>query len=277
MYEDPSWYSKFSEDHQKEAKWALGQFWDKLQWSTDEKVLDIGCGSGDATCNILLPAVEASCSQLIGVDMSPQMVSYSQSKWSHSKLSFRLLDISTKEDPLDAFDKGIKHSGGFDKIFSFFCLQWVKDKKRAAENICRLLKPGGQAHILLVVRSGVYNVWDKLATSEKWRPYLPDVNRPLNDYIYMDDYGEVLFKFLTDAGLVVDEWKSIERKNAFVTKTDTDEEKTMRLRSVDPFVRLLPEEKKNEYLKDLLETVKAEVSHRGATDYTGLHVLFRKN
>lgn len=65
MYEDPSWYSKFSEDHQKEAEWALGQFWDKLIWSADEKVLDVGCGSGDVTCNVLLPAVKVSCSQLV--------------------------------------------------------------------------------------------------------------------------------------------------------------------------------------------------------------------
>lgn len=40
------------------------------------------------------------------------------------------------------------------------------------KNIYKLLKLGGQALLLLVVRSGVYQVWDKLAKSDKWKKYL---------------------------------------------------------------------------------------------------------
>lgn len=43
--------------------------------------------------------------------------------------------------------------------------------RAAAKSIHRLLKPGGQAFLLLVVNSGIYLVWDTIAKSKKWKKY----------------------------------------------------------------------------------------------------------
>lgn len=50
-------------------------------------------------------------------------------------------------------------------------LNYFNSLSRLARNISSLLKPGGQAYVVLVVDSGVYKVWDSLVKSDKWSTF----------------------------------------------------------------------------------------------------------
>jgi juvenile hormone acid methyltransferase len=94
-------------------------------------VLDLGCGPGDVTAEVLMPRLPADFSVLVGADLSAEMVQYASETYTHPKLRFTQFDL--------AKDLGITSQllpSDFDKIFSFFCLQWIPDQR-----YCLVIKP----------------------------------------------------------------------------------------------------------------------------------------
>ena len=85
------------------------------------KILDIGCGPGFS-----MEALE-ELGDVTGIDVLPDMVEVAR-KTGHKCI---LGDIRK-----DSFN-------GFDMIFSFSALQWIKDVKAASRNIINSLSPGG--------------------------------------------------------------------------------------------------------------------------------------
>ncbi|XP_073992180.1 juvenile hormone acid O-methyltransferase-like isoform X2 [Rhodnius prolixus] len=275
MYEDADLYSQYSLDHQNEAKRMLHKYGHHLTWDKlGETVLDIGCGSGDVTNNIIKPFLSPTFKALVGVDISEKMVQYARKKWPlDPRVHFHTLDIS-KPSKITALPLTLQQ---YDKIFSFFCLQWVSDRRAAAKSIHRLLKPGGQAFLLLVVNSGIYLVWDTIAKSKKWKKYFKGVVLlPMNEYVYMNAPDEVFCKSVRSVGLIIKECIIEVRKNVFTTSTHTDEEMTDRLRTVDPLITYIPEHLKDDYMREVLDLTKKIVSPKGATDYSALIVVLKK-
>ncbi|XP_011706064.1 PREDICTED: uncharacterized protein LOC105461267, partial [Wasmannia auropunctata] len=58
----------------------------------------VGCGPGDITKEILLPAI-GSNAQLIGTDISESMIKYANETFSDKRLQYEVLDIGTKNLP----------------------------------------------------------------------------------------------------------------------------------------------------------------------------------
>jgi juvenile hormone acid methyltransferase len=50
---------------QKEANDVIRKFVEKMTWKTDEVVLDLGCGPGDVSSNILYPLIKNKIKQLV--------------------------------------------------------------------------------------------------------------------------------------------------------------------------------------------------------------------
>lgn len=68
MYEDADLYSQYSLDHQNEAKRMLHKYGHHLTWDKlGETVLDIGCGSGDVTNNIIKPFLSPTFKALVSL------------------------------------------------------------------------------------------------------------------------------------------------------------------------------------------------------------------
>ncbi len=91
-----------------------------------ERILDLGCGSGQLTAKIA-----AAGAQVIGIDLSPEMIA--QARANYPEIEFQVADATSFElaEPVDA-------------VFSNAVLHWVRDAEAAIACVGRALKPGGR-------------------------------------------------------------------------------------------------------------------------------------
>lgn len=132
--------------------------------SNKEQFLDIGCGIGDFTREELLPRC-LPCNRLVATDLSEDMLSHAMKNYSHPKIVYDILDI---RGDVSGFQQKY---GQFERVYSFFCLNWVKDKQVAVNNIWRLLAPGGECILLFVIGGNAFKSWTILGEMERWKSY----------------------------------------------------------------------------------------------------------
>ncbi|WNQ10134.1 class I SAM-dependent methyltransferase [Paenibacillus aurantius] len=93
-----------------------------------ERVLDVGCGTGDLTKKL----ADEGC-RVEGIDRSREMID--QARVKYPELSFRVEDA---EEPA-SYPKEC-----FDAVFSNAALHWMKQPSRVLEGVWSSLKPGGR-------------------------------------------------------------------------------------------------------------------------------------
>ncbi len=107
--------------------WQFGQgLIEILKPKTGERILDVGCGTGQLT-----EQIAASGATVVGLDSSPDMIG--QARQNFPRLSF-VLESVTKMTFLNEFDA----------IFSNAALHWVLDASAAAQAMGRALRKGGR-------------------------------------------------------------------------------------------------------------------------------------
>jgi trans-aconitate methyltransferase len=107
--------------------WESGnELVDLLQPTVGERILDLGCGTGQLTSRI----AEAGAS-VLGVDASPEMIG--QARQNFPKLSFSLQD-----------GEKLGFASEFDAVFSNAALHWMLQAGDVAEGIYRALRSGGR-------------------------------------------------------------------------------------------------------------------------------------
>jgi trans-aconitate methyltransferase len=91
-----------------------------------ERILDLGCGSGQLTAKIA-----ETGAQVTGLDRSAEMIAGARHNF--PGMTFEIADASnfTVDTPLDA-------------VFSNAALHWVTDANGAAASVARALRPGGR-------------------------------------------------------------------------------------------------------------------------------------
>lgn len=109
----------------------------------DLTLLDIGCGSGDVLVDIVLPKLPRDFSQVVGVDISKEMIRYASDNYQSEFLTFFRADIES--DFLSSEQKATAARGqikpeSFNFITSFYCLHWIQNQRYVilsfnAENI----------------------------------------------------------------------------------------------------------------------------------------------
>ncbi|XP_043465123.1 uncharacterized protein LOC122500316 [Leptopilina heterotoma] len=219
-------------------------------------VMDVGCGPGNNTKNLILPKISKDA-VMVGLDISEKMVECARKLNADEKerLSFEQLDIEIKDLPAEYKER-------FDHGFSFFCFQWIQDLRSCFGNIYKLLKPGGtfiSQHILLF---NVYNGYLTLAERDKFKEYIKDVKKFITPLYFVEDPRETFVKILEDIGFQVLHCSIREKVSGYKCLADRKE----LFASVNPFVPLMPEDVKNEYMDALIEeTLKEET------------VMFRKS
>lgn len=118
-----------SETYDKQHKFVSDFGADVLQWlapQQNEKILDIGCGTGD-----LANKITESGAQVLGTDASAEMVTSAQKKYPLQK--FAQLDGTALD-----FDQE------FDAVFSNATFHWIENQKALLHGIYRSLKNGGR-------------------------------------------------------------------------------------------------------------------------------------
>jgi trans-aconitate methyltransferase len=99
---------------------------DHLEPAPDERVLDLGCGTGELTSEI----ADRGAS-VVGLDDSAEMIAAARE--SHPSCSFVHADATnwTSETPFDA-------------VFSNAALHWIDDQEAVLETVRSALRPGGR-------------------------------------------------------------------------------------------------------------------------------------
>ncbi len=127
-----------------------------LEPRAGERILDLGCGSGQLTAKIA-----ESGAHTIGVDQSKEMIA--EARRNFPALKFDVADAAnfTLDAPVDA-------------VFSNAALHWVKDADGVARSVASALRPGGRFVVELGGKGNVQTIIDELGPVETpW--YFPSV------------------------------------------------------------------------------------------------------
>src|SRR6185369_10626891 len=122
-----------------------GDLIDLLAPRPAERVLDLGCGTGDLT-----QGLAAAGARALGVDASADMIAEARRK--HPNLSFEVGD-----------GQELRFDAEFDAVFSNAALHWMPRAQDVAVGVARALRPGGRfiaefggARCVATVRNAVH-------------------------------------------------------------------------------------------------------------------------
>jgi trans-aconitate 2-methyltransferase len=93
---------------------------------SQERILDVGCGTGQLTAEIAKSGAE-----VIGLDQSREMIAAASANYPH--LQFEVADVAAAQ-----------YDSEFDAVFSNAALHWVRNQQGAIAAIAHALKPGGR-------------------------------------------------------------------------------------------------------------------------------------
>lgn len=109
-----------------------------------ERVLDLGCGSGDLTKEL-----ESAGATVVGVDSSSEMIEQARAKY--PSLTLSVMD-----------GQKLRYDSEFDAVFSNAALHWMPRASAVAAGVYRALRPGGRfvaelggAHNVAAVRTAL--------------------------------------------------------------------------------------------------------------------------
>ena len=112
--------------------WRFGaELLELLKPTTGERILDVGCGTGQLTAEIARSGAE-----VVGVDSSVDMIGQARQNFpsaSHPNLQFTLADAGT-----------MQFNQEFDAVFSNAALHWMLDTAAVSDAMYRALKPRGR-------------------------------------------------------------------------------------------------------------------------------------
>ncbi|KAF5307240.1 hypothetical protein FQR65_LT06956 [Abscondita terminalis] len=129
-------------------------------------VMDVGCGPGNITNDLLYPAFPKSLEKLIGTDISEKMINFAKKNYnSNNKLSFSVMNITIEIVPSE-------YLSAFHHIVSLYCFQIVFNHRKALSNMFAMLKPGGNIFLNFMGNCVIFDIYKSLKEDTCWRTYL---------------------------------------------------------------------------------------------------------
>ncbi|KAK3873136.1 hypothetical protein Pcinc_021830 [Petrolisthes cinctipes] len=240
--EDAQLYVSANAMQRRDALLVLSEYLPQMSWQEEgEAVLDIGCGSGDVTRNLLMPLLPR-VEQVTGVDVSSEMVGYASKTFQHNSLSFRHLDIEKSIQPRQIFPDG------FTKVFSFYCLHWVRGQDQCLRNIYQLLQPGGEALLVFLANNPLFTMYENMSLKPEWQEYMQDVSNYVSVYQHKSDPAQSMVEVAEEAGFEVVSCEA--PKLEFVFQNINYVKNA--IKAVNPFVKRVPQDKQEAFLKECL-------------------------
>jgi trans-aconitate methyltransferase len=121
----------------------------------DERILDLGCGTGHLTAQIAERTADVR-----GLDSSPSMIA--QARQNYPKLKFMLADARNFEmaEPVDA-------------VFSNAALHWIQDAGAVVQSVAGALRTGGRFVLEMGAKQNIARIAEALAEVLRERGYAP--------------------------------------------------------------------------------------------------------
>ncbi|GBM60848.1 hypothetical protein AVEN_179004-1 [Araneus ventricosus] len=158
----------------------------ELGWGKSDRneiIMDVGCGPGGTTREIILPFFP-KVGKIIALDVMPDMINIARGKNAHPQIEYVVADV-TEWSAVEQWEEKIT------KVISIHCFHWVKKQKEGFKNIYRLLMSGGEAAFFFVLEATFFDAIEKLQNSSKWCQYLKDRDNRIPDshhYKYDESY-----------------------------------------------------------------------------------------
>jgi len=240
---------KYQNNSELQFNAAMGAL-SKIEFNGDEKVLDIGCGDGRVTAEIVKRVPRGSVK---GIDISPNMIEHAQVTHQRNNLSFGLLDISDIKYPYQVVGGDGFHDY-YNLITAFSSLSWIKDQKQVFRNIALLLAYKGKVRTVLSHKDCIY-LRARYATHmhDKWKQFFVNYEVPY----YPSDEQEVQDWF-NAVGLKKELVEKIEAPHVFKKR----EEFVNFMRAIPLQIDRIPEERHEEFFNDIIDEYLKEVPQK---------------
>ncbi|XP_023234299.1 juvenile hormone acid O-methyltransferase-like [Centruroides sculpturatus] len=163
-----------------------------MKWSEEDVILDIGCGPGRTTRNILLPKCP-KVKKIVAVDINPGYVEYARKTYFHEKIEFRMRNVFERLESTE-IEK-------YDKVVSFYVFHFINDLENLFSVVSSLLKPGGHFFFVLITKQPSYSVRREPSTDREWTEYIKtedmlDTIPPTDDWKDVEsEFKNYVFRF----------------------------------------------------------------------------------
>jgi len=131
----------------------------------DEKVLDVACGSGNGA----ISAARRSWGGTVGADYVPSLLERGRERAAAERLEVEFVEADAQDLPFE--------DGSFDVAMSIFGAMFAPDQQRAADELLRVVKPGGRIGMANWTPAG--SVGTMFKTISKHAPPPPGLDSPL--------------------------------------------------------------------------------------------------
>jgi SAM-dependent methyltransferase len=130
----------------------------------DERVLDVACGTGNAT----LPAARRAWGNTVGLDYVPELLEQGRERAAAERLDIEFIEGDAENLPFD--------DDSFDVVLSTFGVMFAPDHQKAANEMLRVSRSGGRIGMANWVPDGF--VGEMFMTTSKHAPPPPGVQPP---------------------------------------------------------------------------------------------------
>ncbi len=164
------------------------------------RYLDVGCGTGDVSLEILR---QAPGSNVVGIDQSQGMLLRGRAKIGAAGLSDSICLMEA-----DVLDLRFENSS-FDAAITSFCIRNVTDRERGLGEMRRVVRPGGRIVILELtqpagrIMAPLFSIYARVAM-----PILTKIMSSVSAYRYLTDSmadfprPELILSLMQDAGFI---------------------------------------------------------------------------
>src|SRR5215213_11513737 len=144
-----------------------------------ERVLEVGCGTGDVAIAACAPAGERG--SVVGIDASPEMIAVARAKAARAGLT-----IDFRLEPIEALSYP---DATFDVVLSSLMMHHLPDdlKHQGLAEIARVLKPGGRLLIIDIKRPTNHTgqILNRLLLHGRLKTAIQDLPAMLHDAGYI--------------------------------------------------------------------------------------------
>lgn len=226
--------------------WGI-ELLNKLVLQGNERVLDLGCGDGKLTAEIVRRVPSGS---VVGIDKSEDMIRFAQEHYQPDvfpNLKFLLLDA-----------RNLFFDQEFDVVFSNAALHWVDDHANILLKIRESLSAGGRVIAQMGGKgnaSGILKILDTMIRGEKWADYFSGFSVP---YTFYDDQEYKML--LESAGLTV---KRIELIPKHMVHNGQEGLASWIRTTWLPYTRRVSENFQSDFINEIVNTyIKVQALHR---------------
>ncbi|XP_023215350.1 juvenile hormone acid O-methyltransferase-like [Centruroides sculpturatus] len=175
---------------------ALDLHFPDMKWSDEDIILDIGCGTGRTTKNILLPKCP-KFKKIVAIDIMPEYIEYARKKYFDKRIEYETRDILQRPN--------VKEVKRYDKIVSFYVFHRISDFKKLFSVISSILKRGGYFSFTFFIRNPLFSILREISNIDEWTKIIKrrHILDELPPFLKWKDVETEFSNFLSKFGLRV--------------------------------------------------------------------------